>query len=92
MNELGKMIEELKKKHGTIEKVIEELKKKYGSAEFLTVDEHGRVTDAPLHDPILEAGDPESSLEDTRERAHRRGWSEEMIERHYGKPRAKDTK
>jgi hypothetical protein len=30
-------------------------------------------------------------MEDTRERARRRGWSAEMIERHYGKPRPKEA-
>ena len=50
------------------------------------------MTDAPLHDPILEAADFESSMEDTRERARRRGLSEELIEQMYGKPRGKTAK
>ena len=70
----------------------EEPKEKRQRYEFAYIDEHGRVSDANIHDAILEAGDPERSLEDTRERARRRGWSEEMIERKYGKPRAKEAK
>jgi hypothetical protein len=94
MNELGKkMIEALK--HGTAEdrkRILEEIKKKYGSAEFFTVDEHGRVTDAPLHG-AMEAADEEAMLAATRERVRRLGiMSEEMIQRKYGKPRAKEGK
>ncbi len=70
----------------------EEPKKKRPRYEFGYLDEHGRVSDADFHDAILEAGDPERSLEDTRERARRRGLSEELIEQFYGKPRAKESK
>ncbi len=72
---------------GDEKKRIEDEIKKYGPYELFTVDEHGRPTDAAIQDMILADGDDEAAMEDTRERARRRGWSEEMIERHYGKPR-----
>ena len=65
--------------------------KKYGPYELFMVDEHGRATDAAIQDIILAEGDDEGAMEDTRERARRRGWSAEMIERHYGKPRPKEA-
>lgn len=66
---------------------------KRGTAEFCTVDEHGNVSDATLHDFLETMVDPvgdEREMEATRERVRRLGVSEEMIEQLYGKPRSKE--
>lgn len=71
----------------------EEPRKHHPRHEFGYIDKQGRVSDADLHDAILEAGgDSEAVLEDTRALARRLGVPEEMIERWYGKPRPKDAK
>jgi hypothetical protein len=74
------------------EKKIADLKKKYGPLDFFSIDAHGRAVDSHIHEPILAAGDHERALNVTRELARRDGWSEEMIERAYGKPLAKGSK
>lgn len=61
-------------------KRIAELKKKYPSLEVPGADED-------MDDPVGE----ERNMAATRERARRdHGWTEEQIERHYGKPRSKE--
>ncbi len=63
-------------------------------AELCTSDEHGDVTDAELHgamfDAMIHPAAEERVMAATRERVRRYGWSEEQIERHYGKPRSKE--
>jgi SOS response regulatory protein OraA/RecX len=58
-------------------------------AELCSVDEHGNVSDAAIHDALEALSHPvarERAMADTRERVRRLGVSEEMIEQLYGKP------
>jgi hypothetical protein len=78
----------MKKIEGEINEEIAALMKKHGRHVLFTIDKHGRATDAAIHDAILDAGNDEAAMEDTRERARRRGLSEELIELMYGKFRS----
>jgi hypothetical protein len=92
----------MKKIEEEITRKIADLKKY--PYECFTVDEHGRASDAAFHAAVELLLHPaaeermlaatreiERALDEVRERARSCGWSEEMIEREYGKPRPKDV-